>query len=191
MLQSGYAHATVSKLLTILSLGSFFMSDVQETYGLSVAQLGQSSTIWRVLTSQLFFSEGDGAVFAACLFYVCRQIERQMGSSKFLGFCTFVSVVAGLVQLELLYLFPSSFAAAGFSSGPYALAFALIILYWRWVPHQRRKPTVILGFNISEKFMTYLFCAQCFFAAGMASFVPSLTAIVPVATYLSGVRMML
>lgn len=189
MLEPGFAHATVSKALAVLSFSSFFVSDIQSQYGLAVKDLGTPSLFRRLLTSQLLFAEGDGAFFAMFVFYVCRQIERQMGSSKFLGYCVTVSVVASLTQLQLLYLFPTTFAADSLSSGPYALAFGLMMLYWRWVPLKRRMArTTFLGIKISEKFMTYLFCLQCFVAHGLSSAIPSFTAIFPTAIYLSGVR---
>ena len=197
MQQSGFAHATASKVLTLVSVASLLLHDTEAQFGLGVRHVGNPAELWRLLTSQIFFSRPDGAIFGAFAFYSMRQVERQMGTSKFVGFAAFVTVLAALLQMQILYLFPSSFATAGlgaangggFSSGPYALAFSLVLLFRQWVPRRRRVvSTKVLGVPITEKVMTYLFVSQCFLAGGISSIVPSATAIVPTALYLSGVR---
>eukprot|EP00750_Incisomonas_marina_P009578 INCI16049.2.p1 GENE.INCI16049.2~~INCI16049.2.p1 ORF type:complete len:309 (+),score=26.72 INCI16049.2:114-1040(+) len=189
MLQSGFAHATASKVLFVLSLASLMFEDVDHRFGLGVQHVGNLSQWWRVLTSQLIFSRTDGAIFGALAFYHTRQIERQLGTSKFVGFAAFVTIVASLLQLQLLYAMPETFAMPqdALSPGPYALGFALLMLYWRWVPRRRRVvSSKIFGIPLTEKFMTYLFISQCFFAGGFSTLIPALTGAVPAGAYLSG-----
>ena len=194
MLQSGFVHATASKVLTFASLASVMLFDgtTQDQLGLSVQHVGDPSQLWRLVTSQLFFSRPDAAFCAAIGFYNMRQVERQMGTSKFVAFAAFVSGVSALLQLVVLSVFPKTFAGeeGAISSGPFALLFALYLVYWRWIPRRRRVvSTKLFGVvPITEKIMTYLFVSQCFLAGGLPSLVPSLSAIPAAAVYMAGVR---
>lgn len=189
MLELGFVNAIVSKVLAIGSLASVFLdnSGSQAQYGMGVQHLSDFSQWWRLITSQFVFSRTDGALFGMTAFYVCRQLERQMGSSKFCGFVVLVTTAASVLQLQLLYLFPSFFAANHApASGPYALVFALMILYWRWVPRRKRvTKTKICGILVTEKLLTWLFVANCFLAGGLSTLIPSATSVVPLLLYFS------
>ena len=187
MLEFGFANAPVSKVFFLASVSYFFLDDIPNQYGLAVDHLLDVSQIWRLITSQIVFSRLDGALFGASAFYLFRQIERQMGSSKFAGLVLLVNTVAAIVQLQLMYFVPSIFAAQPLASGPYALITALMLLYCIWVPRRRRVVnSKIFGINVTEKLMTMLFIANCILAGGRSSMIPALTAMAPMSFYLSG-----
>ena len=64
---------------------------------------------------------------ALILLYIFRTFERQMGSSKFVSFAAVVSLIASTIQIGLLVSFPF---LQRVSPGPYALLFALFVLYY-------------------------------------------------------------
>jgi hypothetical protein len=66
-------------------------------------------------------------VSAVILLYTFRNFERQMGSSKFVSFVAIVSFFAATIQLGLLVSLPF---IQRVSPGPYALIFALFVLYY-------------------------------------------------------------
>lgn len=184
MLQSGFAHATVSKFLTLLSISSFFFENTQTTVALTDETLLMQ--LWRLVKSQLLFERTDGAIFGALIFYSMRQIERQMGSSKFAAFIIYVTLFSVLTQQAILQMVSKVLPNRLPPTGPYAVVVGLLLLYWRWVPRRRRVvKTRIFGILITEKIMTYLFVAQFLFAGGWITLAPSITGTIPASLYLS------
>jgi hypothetical protein len=64
---------------------------------------------------------------SALLLYQFRTFERQMGTSKFSAFVIFVCLIASTVQLGFIVSLPPLQRVA---AGPYALIFALFVLFY-------------------------------------------------------------
>ena len=190
MLESGFAQATITKVLTFVSIASLFVADVGARFGLpSQYDVGESAQLWRFLTSQLVCARTDGALICATALYNLRQIERQMGTSKFAGFVVLINTVSVFIQAQIVSFFPKSFVGpAGFSPGPYALVFALAVLYWTRVPRRRRVVnTRLFGVLMTEKSVPYFFVLLCILNGGLSTVLPAASALLPTALYLSEV----
>jgi len=94
------------------------------------------------------------SVLGVVLLYQFRMFERQMGSSKFLAFTCSTWFVNALLSLGFLVVYPSR----GVPSGPYALIFSLLVLFYFEVPATYRFR--LLGVNAGDKIMTYLLSLQ-------------------------------
>mmetsp|Transcript_5010 Transcript_5010/g.14377 ORF Transcript_5010/g.14377 Transcript_5010/m.14377 type:complete len:255 (-) Transcript_5010:351-1115(-) len=94
-----------------------------------------------------------------------------MGSRKFGTFVFFTSSLSVLFQIISCQILHDG--GARYHSGPYPLLGALLFLYNRYTPRLHPRFFGALGFDFSEKAITYFFALQAIISGGMASLVPA------------------
>ena len=109
------------------------------------------------------------------LIYVMRQIEREVGTRKFVSFC-FASTTLS-VSLQLILLSQASILEENrtLAPGPYAPIFSLMALYCAYVP---AIGTPVGGFKISHKIPVYVLGLLLASQDGKVSLVPACCAVV-------------
>jgi hypothetical protein len=98
-------------------------------------------------------------------------IVFKMGSRKFLYFVLKSVALATLMQLilaEFIFDLPTA------SIGPYPQLGTMLYLFYHFSPRLYPKFFGILGFDFSEKSITYIFALQIIFSEQLSSFIPSL-----------------
>jgi hypothetical protein len=93
-----------------------------------------------------------------------------MGSRRFAAFLVYASFISTVLEL----LFFNVFFDVERYSGPYPQLGAVISLYHRFTPRLYPSFFGILGFNFSEKSLTYGLCAQIIFLGGLGTVIPAL-----------------
>ncbi|EJK75676.1 hypothetical protein THAOC_02596 [Thalassiosira oceanica] len=99
---------------------------------------------------------------------------HQMGSKRFGAFIVYASVISTLSELVIFNIF---FDTERYS-GPYPQLGAVLALYHRYTPRLHPKFFGILGYDLSEKSLTYGLCAQVVMSGGFSTFIPSLVGFV-------------
>ncbi|KAI8922279.1 hypothetical protein DFJ77DRAFT_506059 [Powellomyces hirtus] len=137
---SGFYNAPVTKALVFsLGLNTLLASflDVRHKWHLQLwPQLLQHHQIYRLVTTNLFFSTTSELLFGTCLLYHFRILERQWSSSKYASFVFLTSAMSTALNVASLLLtrglgFKS---LRGVPAGPYGLVFAALYAYGRSVP---------------------------------------------------------
>jgi hypothetical protein len=93
-----------------------------------------------------------------------------MGSRRFAAFMVYASFVSTILELVFFNIF---FDLERYS-GPYSQLGAVISLYHRFTPRLYPSFFGILGFNFSEKSLTYGLCAQIILLGGLGTVIPTL-----------------
>lgn len=92
----------------------------------------------------------------------------QMGSRRFGAFIVYTSVLSTFLELVVFNLF---FDIERYS-GPYPQLGAVLALYHTFTPRLHPKFYGVLGYDFSEKSLTYGLCAQVLLSGGLSTIVP-------------------
>ena len=129
-----------------------------DLFTLDLAAVGRGE-VWRLLTHQLVWSTSGELVLGSVLLYTWRMFERQFGARKFGACVVFLHVMATVVQVAALAVgrsvSPSQWA---FSSGPYALLFGLLSVFFFDIPQSA--PFTLFGLPLSDKLFLYVLSLQ-------------------------------
>eukprot|EP00163_Fabomonas_tropica_P033336 TRINITY_DN8701_c0_g3_i1.p1 TRINITY_DN8701_c0_g3~~TRINITY_DN8701_c0_g3_i1.p1 ORF type:complete len:308 (+),score=37.47 TRINITY_DN8701_c0_g3_i1:339-1262(+) len=177
---SGFVNAPVSKLLVLGTGGASLLASVFKSHAklhLSVEGLTRGQ-LWRLVTSQLVFTSPSEILFGLMALYSFRVFERQRGSNKYAMFTAFTSIVASMVQLGTLVMFPR---AAPIAPGPYPFIFAGFALFYYDVPTTYHFK--VMGLTLPDKIFTYLLGAELMFNVWPYGFYASLSGLVAGALY--------
>jgi len=172
---SGFYNAPIIKGLMFLTTGLTVLAQVSGIR--SKLAVTHDFQLWRLFTSQLFFTSPGEAVLGLLLLYHFRLFERQMGSNKFASFSMVVYGLSALIQLSLLVTVPSRFVPCG----PYAMIFACLVQYYFEIPSSYRFR--LCGVGMSDKVFTYLLGFQLSLANLPASFVGMIAGLTAGAAY--------
>lgn len=93
-----------------------------------------------------------------------------MGSRRFGAFIVYSSVVSTFLELVFFNIF---FDIERYS-GPYPQLGAVLALYHKFTPRLHPKFFGILGYDFSEKSLTYGLCAQVILSGGLSSIIPAM-----------------
>ena len=93
-----------------------------------------------------------------------------MGSRRFGAFIVYVSFLSTILELGFFNVF---FDTERYS-GPYPQLGAVLALYHKFTPRLHPKFFGILGYDFSEKSITYGLCAQVMLSGGMSTIVPTM-----------------
>lgn len=96
-------------------------------------------------------------------------IYSQMGSRKFGAYILYSSLFSTFFELVFFNIF---FDTERYS-GPYPQLGAVLYLFHKYTPRLHPKFFGILGFDFSEKSLTYGLCFQVIFSGGLATVLPS------------------
>jgi len=155
---SGFYHAPLLKFITFSSGVATLVPHTILKKHLELTNLENlfpGFELWRLITSNLFFSSALEAMCGVYLLYHFRLFERQMGSSKFAAFIASTWGISVLITIALLVVFnPKGHTTAG----PYPLIFALLVQYYFEVPATYRFR--FLGINGSDKIVIYIAVLQ-------------------------------
>lgn len=92
-----------------------------------------------------------------------------MGSRKFGAYILYSSLLSTIFEL----LFFNIFFDTERYSGPYPQLGAVLYLFHRYTPRLHPKFFGILGFDFSEKSLTYGLCLQIIFSGGLGTIIPT------------------
>jgi len=92
-----------------------------------------------------------------------------MGSRRFGAFIVYSSVLSTILELVFFNIF---FDIERYS-GPYPQLGAVLALYHTFTPRLHPKFFGILGYDFSEKTLSYGLCAQVILSGGLSSIVPA------------------
>ena len=162
----------------ILEKGGF--SGGSDLLSLNLEDIMTHSEFYRLFLSPLTFSSmGELVTGLMLLVPFMIQFEREMGTKKFGSFffvkCFLLSTMLQLLSLILLDGFFTNGGQYSFylSPGPYSLIGSLLYLYHVYTPRLYIKFIGILGFDFSEKFMTYFFTFITVYSQGLSSIIPT------------------
>jgi hypothetical protein len=93
-----------------------------------------------------------------------------MGTRKFGTFLFYTSLLSTLLEL----IFFNIFFDTERYSGPYPQLGAVLYLYHKYTPRLHPKFFGVLGYDFSEKSLTYGLCAQVVLSGGWSTVIPSL-----------------
>ena len=171
----GFTHAPVTKIIiTAVVLCTVFSSIIGSRPRLILLlNPVKDGQIWRLLTHNLIFTTPGELLFGVVLLYYFRQLERQLGSSRFAAFAISVTSFYSLLLLWIQLSNPSFLSA----SGPYALILASLIHYFYEAP--KIYHFQILGtFSLSDKSFIYMATFQFIICYPPLSFTSFLAAII-------------
>jgi hypothetical protein len=121
----------------------------------------------RLVAGQLLFGSVGELLLGLGLVYHFRLFERRMGTSQFVSF-TFCSTLLSLgFQVVLLALNPGQETLTRIAPGLYSVVFALFVPYFALVPKLNRHR--ILGVELSDKSLVYLWGSQLLLSRGRES----------------------
>ena len=93
-----------------------------------------------------------------------------MGSRRFAAFIVYSSILSTILELVIFNIF---FETERYS-GPYPQLGAVLALYHRFTPRLHPKFFGVLGYDFSEKSLTYGLCAQVILSGGFSTIIPAL-----------------
>lgn len=169
-----FEKATASKALAVTSLlctGAALYLDVHAE-GFSSRKFFSMRTL---LTSQTMFRKvAPEMLFGLGLLYVFRQIERTIGTRKFVSFCVVSTTLSVTLQLAILSTTSLLEEGRALSTGPFGPIFSLMVLYFAYIP---AIGTPIAGARINHKLPVYLAGLILATNEGKASLIPSCCAL--------------
>ena len=117
---------------------------------------------------------GDTDTFSGSLIASRMASSHQMGSKRFGAFIVYASVISTLTELVIFNIF---FDTERYS-GPYPQLGAVLALFHKYTPRLHPKFFGILGYDLSEKSLTYGLCAQVVMSGGFSTLIPSMVGFV-------------
>jgi len=168
----------ITKAVTVISIFSFIVAEVFDLHhdlSLDLDRLLNDNEIWRVFSCQLTFTTIGEVIFGLLsMIPLMRRFEREMGSKRFGTYLIFVSMVSMSWELLLSQIFHNHSRY----SGPYNLIGASLLLFHIYTPRLHPHFFGILGFDFSEKSLTYALILQTTCSGGLSTALPVFCGIV-------------
>ena len=125
---------------------------------------------YRIFVCNLTFGSMGELIFGLlALCPLLRRFEREMGSRKFGTFIVYTSILATVMEL----LFFNIFFDIERYSGPYPQLGSVLFLFHKFTPRMHPKFFGVLGYDFSEKSITYGLCAQVILSGGFSTLIPT------------------
>ena len=135
-------------------------------------RLTADGEIYRLFTCNLTFSTVAELIMGLLVLTpLMRRYEREMGTAKFGTYLVLINVASTFLELCLATFYP--LADVRFS-GPYPALGAVLYLYHVYAPRLHPKFFGMLGFDFSEKSLTYFFVLQVMLSGGWGTLQPVL-----------------
>mmetsp|Transcript_3830 Transcript_3830/g.5155 ORF Transcript_3830/g.5155 Transcript_3830/m.5155 type:complete len:321 (-) Transcript_3830:318-1280(-) len=171
--------APVSKAIATSVVVFFVVAEVTKSHNslsLDMEKVLNDVEIHRMFLCHLTFASiGEVILGLGVLCPLMRRFEREMGSRKFGTFLFFTTTISTCWEILLSQVFHEQMARY---SGPYPQLGALLTLYHIYTPRLHPQFFGLLGFDFSEKAITYGFAAQVLFSGGLGTFLPALCGMV-------------
>lgn len=136
---------------------------------LDTTKIFDQAQFYRIFVCNWTFASMGELVFGMmALCPLMRRFEREMGSRRFGAFIVYTSVLSTFLELVVFNLF---FDIERYS-GPYPQLGAVLALYHKFTPRLHPKFYGVLGYDFSEKSLTYGLCAQVLLSGGLSTIVP-------------------
>lgn len=152
---SWFSGVPVAKLLSFATFLSYTVLQARKAFGSlewNTVDEDARFELYRLFTSKLTFTTTSELIMGTVLLAtLARQYERELGSAQFTLFLCLVNCLTMLVELVMLninYLYSYG--------GPYPALGALFYCFHRYSPRLYPRFVSILGFNLSEKSLWYL-----------------------------------
>mmetsp|Transcript_18168 Transcript_18168/g.42351 ORF Transcript_18168/g.42351 Transcript_18168/m.42351 type:complete len:300 (-) Transcript_18168:17-916(-) len=170
--------APVTKAVAVSTAIIYIIAEMNKLHRammLDTTKIFDHAQFYRIFVYNFTFSTmGELVMGLAALTPLMRRFEREMGSKRFGAFIVYASVISTLSELVIFNIF---FDTERYS-GPYPQLGAVLALYHRYTPRLHPKFFGILGYDLSEKSLTYGLCAQVVMSGGFSTFIPSLVGFV-------------
>jgi len=171
---SGFLNAPITKGITIVTTGSTILLHLfnkKVLFELSGEQTLTKLQLWRVLTTQFFFSSAGELALGVFLLFYCRTFERQMGSIKFGAFTAISFLISTLTSVGLMTIFK----VPKLASGPYALIFSTLVQFFFEIPSVVNLR--LCGLTFSDKSIVYFVGSQLLLYNTPASLIVGLSGV--------------
>merc|ERR1712176_437196 len=147
------------------------MNKLHKAMMLDTTQIFDHAQFYRIFTACLTFATmGELIVGLAALCPLMIRFEREMGSRRFGAFIVYSSIISTILELVIFNIF---FDTERYS-GPYPQLGAVLALYLKFTPRMHPKFFGVLGYDFSEKSLTYALCAQVILSGGFSTAIPTL-----------------
>jgi len=164
--------APVSKAIAISTAIVFVVAEMNNFHNglvLDTTKIFDHAQFYRIFVCNLTFASMGEMIFGLlALCPLMRRFEREMGSRRFGAFIVYSSALSTILEL----IFFNIFFELERYSGPYPQLGAVLALYHKFTPRMHPKFYGILGYDLSEKSLTYGLCAQVIVSGGLSSIVP-------------------
>mmetsp|Transcript_24595 Transcript_24595/g.42093 ORF Transcript_24595/g.42093 Transcript_24595/m.42093 type:complete len:305 (-) Transcript_24595:308-1222(-) len=165
--------APVSKAIAITTVIMYAVAEMNkwhESLALDTTKIFDQAQFYRIFVCNLTFASMGELIFGLmALCPLMRRFEREMGSRRFGAFIVYSSILSTLLELVIFNIF---FDIERYS-GPYPQLGAVLALYHKFTPRQYPKFFGALGYDFSEKSLTYGLCAQVIFSGGLSTLIPT------------------
>ncbi|KAL3805785.1 hypothetical protein HJC23_007746 [Cyclotella cryptica] len=166
--------APVSKAIAISTAVIYVIAEMKKWHEAMVfdtTKIFDHAQFYRIFVCNLTFGSMGELLFGlAALCPLMRRFEREMGSKKFSAFIVYSSLISTVLEL----IFFNIFFDTERYSGPYPQIGAVLFLYHNFTPRLYPKFFGVLGFDFSEKSLTYGLCAQVILSGGLSTATPTL-----------------
>jgi len=147
------------------------MNKMHDALVLDTTKIFDHAQFYRIFVCNLTFGSMGELIFGLlALCPLMRRFEREMGSRRFGAFIVYISFLSTILELVFFNIF---FDIERYS-GPYPQLGAVLALYHKFTPRLHPKFFGILGYDFSEKSLTYGLCAQVILSGGMSTIVPTM-----------------
>ncbi|KAJ5066107.1 der1-like protein derlin [Anaeramoeba ignava] len=149
-------------LLTMTTLFSLLLPEFQANSKFTEKSFNDVFSFFpRLLLNQFVFGSVLENFFGALFLYYCRDIERMLGTRKFVAFL--YSILLANFALQIIFLSFKLFInfTETFIVGPYGILFGLFIQFVFQVPGNTILAT-ISGFQITDKWIPYILSMELF-----------------------------
>jgi len=165
---SWFQGCPVTKLLCFTSVAFFvILKSNTDSIALQYRHVVQQREVYRLFTFMLTFSSLGELLLGLLIFVpLSKRFEREYGTEGFLRL---------LMKNSFLATVMTCFFLSGntrFATGFYPIIGTLLHLYKTYTPRLHPKFISILGFDFSEKALTYIFAIQFMGNQGVASAIP-------------------
>jgi membrane associated rhomboid family serine protease len=188
--QPWFAGAPLTRVFaagTALCYVMFERSHLHDDLSLDYDRLAADSELHRLFTANLTFGTVAELVMGMLVMVpLMRRYERELGTAKFGTMVAFVNVVGTFLELIAASSFPGLAADVRYS-GPYPTLGAVLFLFHSYAPRLHPKFFSFVGFDFSEKSLTYIVALQVLLSGGMGTLQPVLCGAIAGAMYMSSV----
>lgn len=140
------------------------------SHTIDTTKIFDHAQFYRIFVCNLTFGSMGELVFGLlALCPLLRRFEREMGSRKFGAFIVYTSVLSTIIEL----VFFNVFLEIERYSGPYPQLGAVLALFHKFTPRMHPKFFGVLGYDFSEKSITYGICAQVILFGGLSTIFPA------------------
>lgn len=158
--------APLTKFMCLSTVAFFFiLNDNTDLIALNLKEVLQNNEYYRLVMYPLTFASLGEIIFGLASFIpLSKRFEREFGSEAYVKFLCKAFTTATALQCI--------FQNEKFATGLYPLLGVLMYLYTRYTPRLYPKFASVLGFDFSEKAMTYLLALQIMANQGINSIIP-------------------